>query len=239
MDVQPGVKKPSDFEKLLIMNTKEFKELVEKRKVWVECTKANKFDFELLSSLYRDPSHFIYELLQNAEDAGAESISFNLYKDNLEIFHDAKNDFNFKDVEAVTGYGIRTKINKIGEFGIGFKSVYGITKSPIIESGPYHFQISDFVIPNPLKLKNNSGTRITLPFDDPSRKDEIYKLVENKLQDIDLKTLLFLTNIKEIKWKIPTQTGIYKSVITSLLEKNTKTVSVASITDDEKCVEKY
>jgi len=62
MDVQPGVKKPSDFEKLLIMNTKEFKELVEKRKVWVECTKANKFDFELLSSLYRDPSHFISKL---------------------------------------------------------------------------------------------------------------------------------------------------------------------------------
>lgn len=51
----------------------KFDELVEKRKKWGESSKENRFDFEsILAGLYNDPSHFIYELLQNAEDEGAK-----------------------------------------------------------------------------------------------------------------------------------------------------------------------
>ena len=46
----------------------EFNELSLKRKSWVDTTKSNGFDNgikNLLTELYPDNAHFIYELLQN------------------------------------------------------------------------------------------------------------------------------------------------------------------------------
>lgn len=58
-------------------------------------------------------------------------------------------------------------------------------------------------MPNQLSLNGKLNTKITLPFNHPNRKPiEVFELIENKLQDIGLKTLLFLTNIKEIKMEI-------------------------------------
>jgi hypothetical protein len=55
----------------------EFERLIEKRKGWVRSSKDNKFDFDsILAGLYNDPSHFIYEILQNAEDEGAKEFKF-------------------------------------------------------------------------------------------------------------------------------------------------------------------
>lgn len=227
------------------MSSNKFNELVKKRKDWVRSSKENNFDIDsILSGLYNDPSHFIYEILQNAEDAGAKSISFNLYDDYLETIHNAKNDFNFADVDGITGIGISTKrddLNKIGKFGVGFKSVFAITQSPIIESGQFHFQIDDFVLPHSLSLNGKSGTRIKLPFNHPIReRGEVFELVEKKLQDIGLKTLLFLSNIKEIKWKTPSQNGhYYKSDKIVQNVKNTKKVSIVSQADDNECFEEY
>jgi len=227
------------------MSSNKFKELVKKRKDWVRSSKENNFDFDsILSGLYNYPSHFIYEILQNAEDAGATSISFNLFDDYLETIHNAKNDFNFADVDGITGIGISTKkddLNKIGKFGVGFKSVFAITQSPIIESGQFHFQIDDFVLPHSLSLNGKKGTRIKLPFDHPIRgQGEVFELVDNKLQDIGLKTLLFLTNIKEIKWKTPSQNGhYYKSDKPVQNVNNTKKVSIVSQTDDDEFFEEY
>ncbi len=89
------------------MSSNEFSKLVKKRKDWVRSSKENKFDFDsILSGLYNDPSHFIYEILQNAEDAGASKISFNLFSDHLEIIHNAKKDFDFPDVDRFKGVDI-------------------------------------------------------------------------------------------------------------------------------------
>lgn len=222
-----------------------FKELVKKRKEWVRSSKDNNFDFDsILSGLYNDPSHFIYEILQNAEDAGASSISFNLFVDHLEITHNSKNNFDFDDVDGITGIGISTKkddLNKIGKFGVGFKSVFAITKSPSIQSGQFHFQIDDFVLPKSLSLNGNIGTTVKLPFNHPIREQiEIFELVENKLQDIGLKTLLFLSSIEEIKWYSPTQKGhYYKSINPVKDSKNTQKVEIVSQTGDEECFEEY
>jgi hypothetical protein len=41
-----------------------------------------------LGRLYADKTHFIFELLQNAEDAMANKIKFSLFPDRLEILHD-------------------------------------------------------------------------------------------------------------------------------------------------------
>ncbi len=221
------------------MSDNNFKELVKKRKDWVRSSKENNFDFDsILSGSYNDPSHFIYEILQNAEDAGASSIIFNLSPDHLEITHDSENDFNFNDVDGITGIGISTKkddLNKIGKFGVGFKSVFAITQSPIIKSGQYHFQIDDFVVPKELSLNGSIGTTVKLPFNHPTReRNEVFKLVQKKLQDIGLKTLLFLSNIKEIKWNSPTQNGHYfKSVNPVMGAKNTDKVEIVSQTSVE------
>ncbi len=175
------------------MKEKKFKELIRKRKNWVKSSKENNFDFDnILSGIYNDPSHFIFEILQNAEDAGATSINFKLFDDKLEISHNSKHDFDFPDVDGITGIGISTKkddLNKIGKFGVGFKSVFAITHSPIIESGKYHFQISDFVIPERLSLNGNAGTNIRLPFNHSLRtQNEVFELVEKKANCI-LKSL--------------------------------------------------
>ena len=79
-----------------------------------------------LGQLYPERTHFIFELLQNAEDARATRVSFKLYQERLELWHDGR-PFNEKDVRGVCGIAESTKsedLNKIGKFGIGFKSVY-------------------------------------------------------------------------------------------------------------------
>jgi len=49
--------------------------LTNKRRKWVEANRENGFEegiVNLLTELYPDNAHFIYELLQNAEDTGAQ-----------------------------------------------------------------------------------------------------------------------------------------------------------------------
>ena len=150
------------------MKSMKFQKLVKKRTELVKLLKVNKADIEsILVGLYNDPSHFIYEILQNAEDVNAKSVSFELFENRLDIYHNGRRDFNFKDVEGITGIGLSTKkddINAIGKFGVGFKSVFAITKSPTIYSGKYHFKIRSLIIPSEIANKcKTKGTKITLP----------------------------------------------------------------------------
>ncbi len=195
------------------MESGDIKDLISKRKSFVQTSKENNFNFDsILAGLYNDPSHFIYEILQNAEDAGATEIIFKVYRKNLEIIHNGK-DFDFEDVKGITGIGISTKeddINAIGKFGVGFKSVFAITKTPLIHSGNYHFEIDDFVVPSEIPSSDLENTLIILPFNHPTRKEEnAYDIVSNKLESLELKTLLFLNNIKKIKWETQAKTGEY------------------------------
>lgn len=225
------------------MISKQFKDLIKISEDYILAAKRKKINFnEILSGLYTDPSHFIYELIQNAEDTGATEIIFNLFDERFEMIHNGRN-FNFDDIESITGIGLSTKkdLNKIGKFGVGFKSVFAVTKKPIIESGQFHFSIDNFVLPNALEVREIKNTKITLPFNHPNRKsNEVFKLVENKLQNIGLKTLLFLTNIKEIKWETPFHNGhYYKSNKVINTVKSTKKVSIISQTDNVEHFEEY
>ena len=189
-------------------------ELIEKRKNWVQISKENEFDFDsILSGLYNDPSHFIYEILQNAEDAYARAVRFELLNDRLDIHHDGR-DFNFKDIEGITGIGISTKktdLTAIGKFGVGFKSVFAVTETPYISSGKYNIKIEDFVIPVEMTTDDREkGTLIRLPFNHNLRaKEDVCNLIYKKLENIGLKTLLFLRNVEEIKWSSRQGKGHY------------------------------
>ena len=127
---------------------------------------------DLLGQLYSERTHFIFELIQNAEDAGATELAFELFEDRLELRHDGR-PFTEADVRGVCGVGKSAKsgdLTAIGKFGIGFKSVYAYTKSPRIYSGGEHFGIENYVRPlavdqlaEPWPERSSSFPSITTP----------------------------------------------------------------------------
>src|SRR5438132_6098595 len=108
---------------------------------------------DLLGQLYSERTHFIFELIQNAEDAGATELTFELFEDRLEVKHDGR-PFTEADVRGICGVGKSGKsgdLTAIGKFGIGFKSVYAYTKTPRIYSAAEHFRIETYVRPFPVE----------------------------------------------------------------------------------------
>ncbi|NKQ38114.1 MAG: hypothetical protein HF967_01305, partial [Methanosarcinales archaeon] len=211
------------------MQDKKFEELVKKRISWVDASKENGFDFNsILAGLYSDPTHFIYELLQNAEDEGAKEVRFELFENKLCIYHNGKN-FDVADIYGVTGIGKSTKnLTSIGKFGIGFKSVFAITETPYIFSGDYHIKIENWVIPSLVDNIQIDGTLIKLPFNHKKRSNEdVFMSVSKKLENVGLKTILFLKNVNIIKWKNPSNKGYY-SKESNLLSSNLKKVILSS-----------
>jgi hypothetical protein len=63
---------------------------------------------KIIINQYSDRTHFIYEILQNAEDAGATHIRFRLERDRLEIYHNGR-PFDERDIEGVCGIASGTK----------------------------------------------------------------------------------------------------------------------------------
>lgn len=228
------------------MTIENFEQLRKKRLEWVQINKENEFEHieNLLGGIYNDPSHFIYEILQNAEDAQATEIIFKLQKDELIVKHNGK-DFTFEDVKGVTGVGLSTKkddVNTIGKFGVGFKSVFAITTTPIIHSGKFHFKIEDFVVPEIIESKISQNTTFVFPFSHHQARTEkeIYELIRKKLERIGLKTLLFLKNIVEIKWQTLDKSGHYYKEVTDIRRlKNVQRVTIISKTGQEEEFEEF
>ena len=170
----------------------------------------------LLTDLYDDRTHFIYELLQNAEDAlrrrtgepPSKTVRFELSEKALRISHYGK-PFDREDVEGVCGIASGTKqgdvdmdVAQIGRFGIGFKSVYGFTDRPEIHSGDEDFGIDNYVWPSAQSTieRDPDQTVFIMPLRDPDKhREEIAK----GLQRISLDTLLFLRKIDAIEWVLP------------------------------------
>ena len=193
------------------------KELKRKRLKWVEANRENDFEEgieRLLTDLYPDNAHFIYELLQNAEDAQATEVRFVLQEDRVEFEHNGDRLFSIEDVEAITGLGISTKKDdptNIGKFGVGFKAVFAYTATPEISSGAYHFRIRDLVVPDTKGLGprtlGEQVTRFSFPFDNPRKPPKTaYAEIEKNLRQLDESTLLFLRNIRKIEYLLSDST---------------------------------
>ena len=125
--------------------------------------------------MYPDTAHFIYELLQNAEDMHATVARFILSENAIEFEHNGtKRSFNLADVDAITNIGNnaekRNDVTAIGKFGIGFKAVFAYTDTPEIHSGDYHFKIEDVYVPTKVKNMRTvdpdgiEWTKFILPF---------------------------------------------------------------------------
>ncbi|HUY50029.1 MAG TPA: hypothetical protein VMV92_30680 [Streptosporangiaceae bacterium] len=155
---------------------------------------------DLLGHLYSERTHFIFELIQNAEDADATELTFELFEDRLEVRHDGR-PFTEADVRGVCGVGKSGKsgdLTKIGKFGIGFKSVYAYTKIPRVYSSDEHFRIENYVRPafaDPLD-EPASGTLFVFPFDHDTVTAAIAAAeISAALNNLEPSTLLFLRNI--------------------------------------------
>ena len=164
----------------------------------------------LLADRYDDRTHFIFELLQNAEDALARragsqlprSVNFRLTERALHVSHFGR-PFDDDDVRGICGIGESTKdMTTIGRFGIGFKSVYAFTDRPKIHSGHENFSIGTFVLPTaaPPLDRNADETVIVIPL--RASDETAQKEVGGGLERIGASTLLFLRQIGEVHWSV-------------------------------------
>ena len=116
----------------------------------------------------------------------------------------------------MTGIGSSTKPadaekNKIGKFGIGFKSVFKYTDHPHVYDDIICFALYDYVVPELINkdhpLRKSGETLFYLPFDKAKySKKQAYSEIEEKLKTLD-NPILFLHNIQEIKWESATNKG--------------------------------
>ena len=175
-------------------------------------------------AMYADTAHFVYEILQNADDAGATEIFFTVNAEQLVIEHNGM-EFTDDNVSAISYFGKgKTDITKIGHFGLGFKSVFAYTASPQIHSGKESFEITALYsvasAPYPSDLKRKR-TRFVLPFDHCIKKPEYIerrklksaenacKEIVDKLANLGGETLLFTKSLMEIHWMTEEKEGHY------------------------------
>jgi hypothetical protein len=188
-----------------------FGQLRSDRRAYVDIARRNKFEDglrTLLAELYPDNAHFIYELLQNAEDARATTVEFELAKSRLTVTHDGSRTFTLADVEAITSIGQSPKKDdetQIGKFGVGFKAVYAYTNHPEIRSGKYAFVIHDLFVPEPVPAApSGDKTIFTFPFDRKEKPSAVaYDEVARGLSELDETTLLFLSSVRTIRYRLP------------------------------------
>lgn len=180
----------------------------------------------LANDLYSKDAHFIFELIQNAEDndylVADPSLSFRLVKTDPTgtkgssgalIIQNNEIGFSPANIDAICAVGKTTKSKiegYIGEKGIGFKSVFRVTSNPYIFSNGYSFCMPEydketglgFIVPQWIDQVQGgfvpSQTTIILPLD---KTDFDYGKTEEMLRDIKPETILFLSKLKEIKIK--------------------------------------
>ena len=178
----------------------------------------------LAKDLYSKDTHFIFELIQNAEDntyhAVEPSLSFRLVetdptgtKDSGGVLIVQNNEIGFSsdNVDAICAVGKTTKSKiqgYIGEKGIGFKSVFRITSRPHIFSNGYSFCLPEhdeetglgYIVPKWIDRIpegiDQSQTTIILPLD---KADFRYDKIDKMLREIEPETIIFLSKLKEIK----------------------------------------
>ncbi len=179
---------------------------------------------ERIIQLYTDKSHFVYELLQNAEDAGATKIKVIQYPDRLVVLHNGK-PFTLKNLQGLCDIGKSDKtndLNQIGEFGVGFKSVFGICDTVRLYSHPskdyqdigynqFAVEIQDFTKPVDIayqEVETGYTTEFVFPFSvgftfsGYKTLGELNWKLSQRLQDLGITTLLFMKNLKSIDYVI-------------------------------------
>lgn len=178
---------------------------------------------------YSDQAHFIYELLQNADDAGATEAKFELYENELVFKHNGSRHFSVSnpdteeadtengvlgDINAITSIANSNKTSaEIGKFGVGFKSVFQYTITPKIYDPNFRFYIDRFIVPvqieDDYEKRLPNETVFIFPFNHPQKTAEIaYCDIEKKLKSLKY-PILFLSNLKYVSLEFSDALGLY------------------------------
>lgn len=185
-----------------------------------------------LVNLYTEKTHFIYELLQNAEDAHASSVRFIQHNDCFEMIHNGL-PFTQSNAQAICDAANSDKVDtdrvNIGKFGVGFKAVFAIcstvklysepTNRPIADALPrFAFEIQDYTNPVPVDEKWTVSapftTRFVFPYDHQGRYESVGELqqdIAKKLLSLGADVMLFLKFIEGISYEIIGVDGIKDS----------------------------
>lgn len=170
---------------------------------------------------YPESAHFVYELLQNADDACASYAQFILSDTCLVFKHNGKKHFDITDIDNKSIK--RGDINAIcslwsgkteddvtiGKFGVGFKSVFKYVDSPEIYDDEFKFRIDNYIVPTELEadheLRQTVETLFVLRFKEP---EKAYKHIESRLKGLK-NPILYLKHLESIEWKYADDDKVY------------------------------
>lgn len=197
--------------------------------------------WEGIVNKYSDQAHFIYELLQNADDVGATEVKFIAEPHGLIFIHNGKDRFTLTDPEteeddtdqkrlghinSITSAANSVKPGgKIGKFGVGFKAVFQYSNTPHIYDDFYRFKIDQYIVPYRLQddhhLRRPEETLFYFPFNHPTRSaTAAFVDISEKLEKLE-NPLLFLNNLKKLNWEIlGGENGVYTKDIINVIEEN-------------------
>lgn len=193
---------------------------------------------------YSEQAHFVYELLQNADDTGATYARFKLYHDRLVFIHNGTRRFSVSnpetedsdrengclgDVNAILSIGNSTKTdqNTIGKFGVGFKAVFQYTSTPYIYDPNIRFKIERFFVPVLIESDHSERaadeTLFEFPFNHEMNDADIaFEAISERLSSL-VNPILFLSHLKEISFEFDDTKGEYrKNIVKSYDFENTK-----------------
>jgi len=168
--------------------------------------------------LYQTPTHFILELIQNADDniyppevtpsltltsSGAESTTLRIDCNEA--------GFTFEQIDALAGIGASTKTASshrqrryIGEKGIGFKSVFKAADVVKIASGYYEFRfdrreslgmVLPIASPFPVEHRLSNHTQFLLLLKDK----QTHQRIRADLRVIEPHLLIFLRRLRRLR----------------------------------------
>jgi hypothetical protein len=163
----------------------------------------------LSEDLYSKETHFVLELVQNADDneyaPGVDpEISFHLSSSRLLVYNNEVG-FTEANVAALCKVGQSTKAKRagfIGEKGIGFKSVFTATDRPEIHSNGFHFRfdradlthVLGYVVPHWCGDASYPRDRTTIVL--PAKEGSHF--TGDKLAELTDELLLFLGKLRTI-----------------------------------------
>jgi hypothetical protein len=210
---------------------------------------------KLSRDLYRKDSHFLLELIQNAEDNDYEcdnpTLSFTLIKEDPTnsnasggalVISNNEVGFSEDNMKAMCSIGssFKDKLKGyIGEKGIGFKSVFKVTKSPYIYSNGYQVRFQDeineiglgYIVPewveNVPKVATIDHTTIILPLNNGKVG---FSEVSRMMKEFTPETILFLSKIRQLRFFVE---GEYDISISKSVEKEHVVNLTISTTVDE------
>ncbi|MGE4054614.1 MAG: DEAD/DEAH box helicase [Vicinamibacterales bacterium] len=199
---------------------------------------------------YSDQAHFVYELLQNADDVKATSASFVLKHNGLVFSHNGTTRFSLSNpateeldshagtlghVNAITSIANSNKTSaSIGKFGVGFKAVFQYTRTPHIYDPGFRFKIERFIVPRVL-LEDFAGRRdeetvFWFPFDDNKKRPADCRAeIADKLRSLTLPTL-FLSTLESVSWALDDDdAGGYTKRVLRTLSRDDLTATLISL----------